>query len=179
MPLTLEALLQDPKVAGSQYLYLQPEQPPAFMNALSKWEAAGPKLTAADVEAMVASIIPEEKKTAFAGAGLQFQQTVGGQNFDIKIVREAAGVKAQFHKIAAHGAPAPAPPSGHGSKRLEIEKFFRIQLDNDASDIHLSTDVPPMMRKDGEMKPAARLRWSHGGEGRRPHSLPVDAGKKS
>ena len=29
MPLTLEALLQDPKVAGSQYLYLQPEQPPA------------------------------------------------------------------------------------------------------------------------------------------------------
>src|SRR5437763_9339729 len=153
MPLTLEALLQDPKVAGSQYLYLQPEQPPAFMNAQSKWEAAGPKLTAADVEQMVASIIPEDKKAAFAGAGVQLQATVRGQNFDIKIVREAAGIKAQFHKIAAHGAPAPAPPPGATSKRLEIEKFFRIQLGNDASDIHRSTGVPPMMRKDGEMTP--------------------------
>src|SRR5437764_4061573 len=153
MPLTLEALLQDPKVAGSQYLYLQPEQPPAFMNAQSKWEAAGPKLAAADVEKMVASIIPEEKKAAFAGAGVQLELTVGGQNFNIKIVREAAGIKAQFHKIAVHGAAAPPPPSGASSKRLEIEKFFRIQLDNDASDIHLSTDVPPMMRKDGDMAP--------------------------
>jgi twitching motility protein PilT len=152
MPLTLEALLQDPKVAGSQYLYLQPEQPPAFMNPQSKWEAAGPKLSAADVEQMVASIIPADKKAAFAGAGLQLQLAVGGQNFDIKIVREAAGIKAQFHKIAG-GAPAPPPPSGASSKRLEIEKFFRIQLDNDASDIHLSTEVPPMMRKDGEMTP--------------------------
>jgi twitching motility protein PilT len=152
MPLTLEALLQDPKVAGSQYLYLQPEQPPAFMNPQSKWEAAGPKLSAADVEQMVASIIPADKKAAIAGAGLQLQLAVGGQNFDIKIVREAAGIKAQFHKVAG-GAPAPPPPSGASSKRLEIEKFFRIQLDNDASDIHLSTEVPPMMRKDGEMTP--------------------------
>ena len=152
MPLTLEALLQDPKVDGSQYLYLQPEQPPAFMTPQSKWEAAGPKLSAADVEQMVASIIPADKKAAFAGAGLQLQLAVGGQNFDIKIVREAAGIKAQFHKIAG-GAPAPPPPSGASSKRLEIEKFFRIQLDNDASDIHLSTEVPPMMRKDGEMTP--------------------------
>src|SRR3954469_19076513 len=76
MPLTLETLLQDPNVAGSQYLYLQPEQPPAFMNAQSKWEAAGPKLSAADVEAMVAGIVPEDKKAAFAGAGLQMQATV-------------------------------------------------------------------------------------------------------
>jgi twitching motility protein PilT len=152
MPLTLEALLQDPKVAGSQYLYLQPEQPPAFMNPQSKWEAAGPKLTGAEVEQMVAGIIPADKKAAFAGAGLQLQLIVGGQNFDIKIVREAAGIKVQFHKIAG-GAPAPPPPPGATSKRLEIEKFFRIQLDNDASDIHLSTDVQPMMRKDGEMQP--------------------------
>src|SRR2546423_5934744 len=123
------------------------------MNDLSKWEAAGPKLAAADVEKMVASIIPEEKKAAFAGAGVQLDLTVGGQNFNIKIVREAAGIKAQFHKIAVHGAAAPPPPRGASSKLLEIEKFFRIQLDNDASDIHLSTDVQPMMRKDGEMKP--------------------------
>jgi twitching motility protein PilT len=150
--LTLEALLQDPNVAGSQYLYLQPEQPAAFMNAQQKWEAAGPKLTAADVERIVGAVIPENKKPAFAGEGLHLQLIVAGQNFDIKIVREAAGIKAQFHKIA-HGTPAPAPPPGASSKRLEIEKFFRIQLDNDASDIHLSTDVPPMMRKDGEMKP--------------------------
>src|SRR3954468_12059702 len=131
MPLTLEALLQDPHVAGSQYLYLQPEQPPAFMNAQSKWEAAGPKLTAADVERMVATVIPEDKMAAFAGAGVQFQQTVGGQNFDVKIVSEELGIKFQFHKIASHGSPAPAPPRGASSKLLEIEKFFRIQLDND------------------------------------------------
>src|SRR5213075_1787757 len=116
MPLTLEALLQDPNVAGSQYLYLQPEQPPAFMNAQSKWEAAGPKLSAADVERIVGAVISEDKKAAFAGAGLQLQATVGGQNFDIKIVREALGIKAQFHKLAAHGAPAPTPPRGASSK---------------------------------------------------------------
>src|SRR5690348_4345223 len=79
MPLTLEELLQDPNVAGSQYLYLQPEQPPAFMNPQQKWEAAGPKLAAADVERIVGAVIPGDKKAAFAGAGLQLQLAVGGQ----------------------------------------------------------------------------------------------------
>ncbi|HNG94686.1 MAG TPA: type IV pilus twitching motility protein PilT, partial [Acidobacteriota bacterium] len=50
-------------------------------------------------------------------------------------------------------SPPTSRPTG-GSRRqgpLEMDKFFQKQLDLKASDLHLSTSAPPMLRLDGDM----------------------------
>src|SRR5258707_12946758 len=103
--MSLENLLQDPRVAASQYLYLQPNQPAAFMNTQSKWEAAGPKLSPQEVEAMLAGVIPQDKVSE---PFFQLRVGVGEHTFDLKIPGDETGCKAQFQKDA-DAAAAPPP----------------------------------------------------------------------
>jgi len=49
---------------------------------------------------------------------------------------------------AASSSMPPIPP---GAKR--IDTLLRAMVDNKASDLHMSSDCPPMIRRDGEMTP--------------------------
>jgi len=46
-------------------------------------------------------------------------------------------------------APSAPPPAG----AMRIDALLRVMVDLKASDLHLSSDCPPMVRKDGEMAP--------------------------
>lgn len=51
-------------------------------------------------------------------------------------------------------SPPTSRPATSGPRRqgpLEMDKFFQKQLDLKASDLHLSTSAPPMLRLDGDM----------------------------
>ncbi len=54
--------------------------------------------------------------------------------------------------VAAAGAPTPGIQLGKRGA-LEIDQFFSTMLRMKASDLHISTSVLPMVRKDGEMLP--------------------------
>jgi len=51
----------------------------------------------------------------------------------------------------APAAPKAAPPPPAGA--MKIDALLRVMVDLKASDLHLSSDCPPMVRKDGEMAP--------------------------
>jgi twitching motility protein PilT len=55
--------------------------------------------------------------------------------------------------MAAAAAGPDAPVVKLKKTAIEMDTFFRKQLDMKASDLHLSTDVLPMVRHDGEMVP--------------------------
>ena len=56
-------------------------------------------------------------------------------------------------------APAPRPPSPSASSipvaagGPPIDRMFRLMIDSKASDLHLSSGMPPLVRKDGKIQP--------------------------
>ncbi|WP_243738253.1 type IV pilus twitching motility protein PilT [Cellulomonas shaoxiangyii] len=63
----------------------------------------------------------------------------------------------QPSSLAAHGAPRPAPRSGTGQQREEgdvvIDDILRAMVALGASDLHLTTGAPPMVRVSGSLRP--------------------------
>ena len=60
-------------------------------------------------------------------------------------------------KSVDHSAPPPPVPSAPPSVKRdgpepEINKLFRLQIKFEASDLHLQTNKPPMLRIKGEIR---------------------------
>ena len=177
-PETLEVLLNDPAVSAADQLMLQVGKPLFLMNAQGQVQNLGEVLSAADVERLIMSVTPANARTALqTQPAVQFQHTFAdGDAFEVKIGRDAAGFKAILKKLqpaalaaaagvaamsvgAAAAVPARAKVASAEPVRKpqigdnEIDRYFQVQLDNKASDMHLSSCVLPMLRKDGEMTP--------------------------
>ncbi len=80
---------------------------------------------------------------------------IPGANPPLPQHAHAAGAGGAAAAPAMSAVPAsPAPPA---AKRaigdFQIDRYFQMQLDAKASDMHLSSCVLPMLRKDGEMMP--------------------------
>lgn len=68
----------------------------------------------------------------------------------------AGATSAPLTPTAASPAPpappaSPAPPAQTGA--AAIDRLFRLMVDAKASDLHLSTSMPPLVRKDGRIQP--------------------------
>ena len=72
---------------------------------------------------------------------------------NMDVLKSLQSVAAPPPPVAQTSLPATvvSPPNSKGIARME--KLFRAMAEVGASDLHLSTSMPPLMRKDGKMKP--------------------------
>ena len=64
------------------------------------------------------------------------------------IVPAAPAVSAAPSPTAAAPAPVAVETTGHA-----VDRLFRLMVESKASDLHLSTGMPPLVRKDGHIQP--------------------------
>ncbi|PYP87153.1 MAG: type IV pili twitching motility protein PilT [Blastocatellia bacterium AA13] len=140
-------------------------------------------LTPADIRNWMGPIMPDSAKQALTqNPGVDFDYNCHGVGpFKVTVMR-ANGTMSFVFKPAQSGqavaaAPAPQRPaevqpparqpaatpatpppvvqsaSRASSSSAAMDNLFRAMFDIGASDLHLSVSMPPMVRKDGEMKP--------------------------
>src|SRR5579859_7764813 len=173
---TLDALLKDPTLVAAELIKLQAGQPIVCKLGQNVVPVGAP-IDANAVNTIVQSFMPPDQSSLLSvQPAVQFNVNVPGVGgYIAKVGKDATG---GFQAILQRNAPAavgvapvaaapapvayvppPPPPmpiavvTPPGGKRvLEIDKYFRVQLDMKASDMHLSADVLPMVRHDGEMR---------------------------
>jgi twitching motility protein PilT len=162
--------LKDPRMADADYLLLQSGKLAVAVKGKETVPLSDVLITVAQIQQIFLEIVPETMRTALVTAPSASCRLnmVGFGLVDLKITKTPSTTQIMFRPMAADApgppsdetltAQAPSSPQGPridvGSRAsLEMEKYFSIQLAMLASDMHLSTGVPPMVRKDGEMIP--------------------------
>jgi twitching motility protein PilT len=131
-------------------------------------------LTAAQIAGAISEIVPEELRAGFPRPGatafgydgpagpveVRVEAGAGGIRATIVPARRNGGMElsAQAPPAPAPRAAAPRPPAGRQGSipnppepRGAIEALLTAMLERRASDLHLSSDSPPMLRIDGDM----------------------------
>lgn len=161
MEQSIIALLKDPRMSEAEFLLLQSGKPPFAVKDKTGKPLSNMAIAAVQIQNIFVEIIPASVKAAlvskptascrlhFAGFGmveLTVVKTPTATQVLLKPVKDEAPVSEQ--PTITESQVANITPSAP-----EIERFFAIQLAMKASDMHLSSGVVPMVRKDGEMTP--------------------------
>ena len=182
----LAELLSGPPFSTSPQIMFQSGRAAMFVNMQGGAQSVGNVMSQEDVEFFLMDAVPENMRPTLEKQPVMFQANLNGATYEIRVAKDASGIKAILKKIAAvapavspmqaaaappappvaaapapvvaAAAPAPEPPPApavaSGPRRvLEIDQFFRKQMDAKASDLHLSSQVLPMLRVDGDMTP--------------------------
>lgn len=81
-------------------------------------------------------------------------RTIAPREWEVTISPAAAGAPAMRPApVGVLGAEARAPQIAHAPGEPKINRWLRLMVQLDASDLHLSTGVVPMIRLHGEMQP--------------------------
>ncbi len=165
-------MLAAPLNQGAQQFLFQSGKGLVFMDISGIIQTTGPVFDSAEIDRLLAPYLPEDKRTALATQpGVQYRAPLGNLGFfDFKIAREGSALKAILKPVAGETVKAaePEPRAPEAPARVatsspasiaaaaktapyEIDRYFGVQLEMGASDMHLSTNVVPMVRKDGTM----------------------------
>ena len=163
-------MLTLPLTQGAQQFLFQAGKGLVYMDISGIIQTSGPVFDSAEIDRLMAPYLPADKRAALATQpGVQYRMQVGNLGFfDFKIAREGAALKAILKPVAGEAAKAetvtpvpeaPAKPAASAAATsaaaktgpYEIDRYFGVQLEMGASDMHLSTNVVPMVRKDGTM----------------------------
>jgi twitching motility protein PilT len=146
----IETMLQH----GSDGLLLMDGKPPV-MRVGGKAQAIGSTpVTDADLTAFLTG--PLAQSAAAVSSDAAESWAFGGATAPvlIKKIRTNGVLSLQIAPApAAPVAPAPAPPAATPSGAGRLIGYFNTMVAEGASDLHLSTGVPPFLRKDGTMVP--------------------------
>ena len=97
------------------------------------------------------SIIPDASAVASAGATRATSATGATTAAPIAPVAPIAPIAPV---AAAPAAPvAPVAPASVSAGAPSIDRLFRLMIEAKASDLHLSSNMPPLIRKDGKIQP--------------------------
>ena len=154
-------LLNDPRMGEAEFLLLQSGKPPYAVKDRKGKPLSEMAVASAQIGRIFQEIIPESMKSAlvheptascrvhFAGFGM----------VELTVIKTSNATQVLLKPLADAG-PAVEEPSVTASQAAnitpsapEIERYFARQLAMKASDMHLSSAVVPMVRKDGEMMP--------------------------
>ena len=141
-------------------------------------DASSHPLTRQEILQIVGPIIPEHARRRLpqetsvefdhASPNGAFKVTIlrNGQEIAVSIVPDPSATPAAAPPpppapvpVVAPPAPAAAPPASSGSTTFAsvgspaIDRLFRLMIDAKASDLHLSSGMPPLVRKDGRILP--------------------------
>ena len=94
------------------------------------------------------SIVPDASAVASAGATRATSATGATSAAPIAPVAPIAPIA----PVAAAPA-APVAPASVSAGAPSIDRLFRLMIEAKASDLHLSSNMPPLIRKDGKIQP--------------------------
>lgn len=112
--------------------------------------------------------LPQETSVEFDHASPHgaFKVTIlrNGAEIAVSIVPDPSAARVEQTPAVSAAAPvaparvpaasaSPASPVSSGSSTLAIDRLFRLMVDAKASDMHLSSGMPPLVRKDGRIQP--------------------------
>jgi hypothetical protein len=108
---SLEALLSAPPLSAAMQVALQSGKPAYMLNAHNQYEAAGAPLPEGEVEAMLMQVLPEKAKAQLQTANAVMVQ-VSLANIgvvEVRVARDATGVRAQITRLSAMGGRRRGP----------------------------------------------------------------------
>jgi twitching motility protein PilT len=183
MAAAVDGLLKSMTQTGARGLRLAVGSPARMLDASgAAQDASSTPLTRQEILALLSPIIPEHARRRLpqestvefdyvspeAGA---FKVTVlrNGTELAVSFVpaKSAPATGAAAARLAAPGAEAAAAPAAPVEKPVTrpvstaapadggnaIDPLFRLMVDSKSSDLHLSSGMPPLIRRDGKMEP--------------------------
>ncbi|MGH9458111.1 MAG: type IV pilus twitching motility protein PilT [Thermoanaerobaculia bacterium] len=147
--MSLDLYLKETAKVGARELRLSAGRPMIVVSDAGEREVRNfPPLTVAMLRTLLAPVVPAELQSTLAEGRAEWTMRHDG----IGEIRATA----QIGRDAAHAsfllpAAAPARPTAVTRVENEIDRLFLKMIEMGASDLHLSSGVPPMVRKDGEM----------------------------
>jgi twitching motility protein PilT len=122
-------------------------------------QKAGPVISGAQLHNFLSEILPENLQNEIKAEGSwNFPYVSDGNKYLVELTRTSGDLELVISpdganvKEATPATPAVAKPTGEGNKAIgNIDDLFRMMDEIDASDLHLSSNVRPMMRVQGAM----------------------------
>ncbi|MDP1568657.1 MAG: type IV pilus twitching motility protein PilT [Vicinamibacterales bacterium] len=179
----VDNLLQTLASAGARGLRLAAGSPARMLDAGGAAQTmTGAALTRQEILQMIAPIVPEQARRRLPQEqSVDFDYaTPDGSAYTVTILRNGAELAVTFvprsqdappappraaaaaparAAVAARPAPAAAPPAAPPPPVVvdpnapAIDRLFRLMVASKASDLHVSSGMPPLVRKDGHMQP--------------------------
>ena len=172
MAASLVEVMSQPILSGADQVMFQAGKPAVFIKGQTPPQAAGPALAQEDIERLLAPFLTDQIKTALTTQAVSFPATLAGVGqFEVRVAKDATGTRAilkrtggappagpalmSAQETAASSSPVVAAAATAAKKGpvLEIDRYFKVLLELKGSDMHLSANVLPMVRHDGEMRP--------------------------
>ncbi len=168
----IEAMLSK----GSDGLLLMEGKPPVMRVEGKPQTLNVPPLTAADLQGFITGPLGVAADALCAGG----QQTVpfsgASRPVQVKCVNTGEAISLQVTPAAGQPAPsptaqeqtqpaaaaaaAPATPAPAGGS-VRLDRYFHLMIERGASDLHMSSGMPPILRQDGEMVPLEEAALDH------------------
>jgi len=171
----LDKLIQVMHEQRAEALNLSVGKPASLMQNGAVRHLTREPLSVAQIQALVREIASPETAAQLGTAGplaFAYSSPSGEVHVELKSAdgaaslrpaggpaREGAAAPAAAPAASAPGASATTPPKVTSARqtqdlagaRTELEKLFRLLVESGASDLHLRTGEPPMLRHHGEM----------------------------
>ncbi len=177
----VDGMLQVMVESAGRSLRLAAGSPARILDASGQaHEASSHPLTRQEILQLIGPIVPEQARRRLPQeTSVDFDYVSSSGPFKVTILRNAAEIVVSFVRDgdltpapvatpAADPAPAPAAPPVDISPAPPlpaepiasvvagapaIDRLFRLMVETKASDLHLSTGMPPLIRKDGRIEP--------------------------
>jgi twitching motility protein PilT len=117
-------------------------------------------LTDAQIVSLLREIAGPELSAQVGGAGpMSFRYRAPSGEVSVEASGGNGGASAMVRPAGAAAPSAAAPGSGAAdmaAARAELDDLLRLLVSSGASDLHLRTGTPPLLRRDGELAPEDR-----------------------
>ena len=123
-------------------------------------QTAGPVISGSQLHSFLSEILPENLQGEIKTEGSwDFPYQSADNPYHISLTRNSGNLELAISpesgnagETSAPATPAVAKPTGEGNKAIgNIDDLFRMMDEMDASDLHLSSNVRPMMHVQGVM----------------------------
>ena len=168
----VDGMLQIMAESAGKSLRLAAGVPARILDASGNMhEASSQALTRQEILQLIGPIIPEQARRRLPQeTSVDFDYTSPSGPFKVTILRNGSEIVVSFvpdtdaapapppRAVAAPPAPAlapsaPPPRSAPAAGANAIDRLFHLMVEAKSSDLHLSSGVPPLIRKDGHMQP--------------------------
>jgi twitching motility protein PilT len=162
--MSLDRLLRAAIKAGGTEVRLVSGRRVVIVTPGGEREVQGPPQTPEMIDELVAPVLTAESRAALAGGVAEWTFAVSGLGrVRARVERPDGMPRASFVMLGEEGAleapPLAAREGGDGSRSAgagrgtgEIDELFTVMARMKASDLHLTSGSPPMIRHDGEIK---------------------------
>lgn len=158
----VEKLISTLRAKGAESATLQPDKPPVMHSGNQSLKLSNRPLTLEQVHKMVLEIATDKAKHDLRDgvADVFFEHIHDGKLVDVQVTQTGGrmSMQVQLRKDqpeAAHDAPPvepePAPKPVPSDGQYEIDNYLVVMAEEGCSDLHLTSNNPPLYRLDGDI----------------------------